>query len=69
MTKWVTVRYDLCLPASCDPKAGACRAASACTHRVLIQEGPFDAPLLLYRDLCVGCADCARACPLEAIRR
>ena len=62
------IDYDLCNPKVCDASHGVCAAAKACTHKVMIQEDPFDPPLTVFLSMCVSCGHCANACPLEAIR-
>jgi translation initiation factor RLI1 len=66
-SKWVNVDFEQCQPAICDPETGACPAAIACTHKILIQEDPGEEPMLISMKLCVGCADCVRVCPLNAL--
>ena len=66
MAKWVEVDFDKCVPGKCS-LSGASPAAGTCTHGLLEQEEPGDHPMLLFAKLCVGCGDCARACPLKAI--
>lgn len=68
MAKWAEVNYNKCEPKKCNPKNGVCAAALACTHDILEQEGPFEIPMHLSRDMCVGCNDCVLACSLYAIK-
>lgn len=65
--KWVNVDFAECKPEICDPEAGICRASTACTHNILLQEDPYDEPMVVSMKLCVGCADCVRTCPLKAL--
>ena len=67
MNKYAKIDFEKCRPEECDPERGICRAAAACTHKVLEQEDPFDPPMLLSMKLCVGCGDCVTVCPLAAI--
>lgn len=56
-------------PARCDPSScrdGLCLAAQACPNRILRQDGPREIPYQVA--MCRGCARCAVACPLKAIR-
>lgn len=66
-SKHVIVNYRVCEPDKCDPDQGLCKAAWVCPHDVLIQEEPGETPMLLSVRMCVGCGDCVRKCPLEAI--
>jgi translation initiation factor RLI1 len=66
-SKWVNVDFERCHPATCDPDAGTCPAAIACTHKILLQEDPGEEPMLISMKLCVGCGDCVRACSLNAL--
>lgn len=68
MNKWVEVDYERCDPHKCDPENGKCSASCICKHEILEQEGPFEIPMQLSRDQCVGCGDCIKACPLRAIQ-
>jgi ATP-binding cassette subfamily E protein 1 len=68
MNKWVEVDYDRCDPKKCDPEKGKCPASLTCKHDILDQEEPFEAPMQLSRDQCVGCEDCIKSCPLKAIK-
>jgi translation initiation factor RLI1 len=60
------VDYSKCLPESCD--SGECAAALACEHGALIQESPYEEPEINSAKWCDGCAHCAQACLLKAIR-
>ena len=60
--------HGRCDPKTCDARSGVCAAARACTHQIMIQEDPFDPPLTVFLGMCVSCGDCAKACPLQAIR-
>jgi translation initiation factor RLI1 len=65
--RFAMIDYESCHPERCDK--GVCAALSACSHpdEILVQEAPGDYPYVM-QDLCLGCGDCSRACPLEAIR-
>jgi ATP-binding cassette subfamily E protein 1 len=64
---FATIDYDTCRPAQCDPDAGRCAAAAACTHKVIKQiDGAFEPPMV-FQDMCMGCWDCIEACPLGAV--
>jgi ATP-binding cassette subfamily E protein 1 len=67
MQKWVEVNFFKCDPEKCDPKKGECAAAIVCEHEILEQDEPFETPMHAARDLCIGCLDCVKACPMEAI--
>jgi Fe-S-cluster-containing hydrogenase component 2 len=63
--KLPVVDYRKCDPHECDE--GTCAAVLACPRKLLCQEEAFEAPLA-GPSPCRGCEDCARACPLGAIR-
>ncbi|MEW5816894.1 MAG: 4Fe-4S binding protein [Spirochaetota bacterium] len=67
MGKWANIDFKKCDPSSCNGDEGKCIALQVCTHRLLIQEEPFEAPMLLSAKMCVGCGDCVKVCPLNAI--
>ena len=69
MPKWVIVNFDLCRPGECDPGCGRSPALKACRRKVLVQEDPFDPPVIVTRELCRGCQDCVKACPQAAIEK
>ena len=60
------IDYGKCRPQSCS--VDRCQALLACPRpdEILVQEVPGDYPYVM-QDLCRGCGDCARACPLEAV--
>lgn len=62
------VDYDKCKPNECAPDDGLCPAARACTHGIMIQEAAYEEPMVFPPNMCQGCGDCARACPLDAMR-
>ena len=66
-TKYAVINYQVCEPDKCDPHQGICKAAQVCPHNLLIQEEPWDPPMLYSTRMCVGCGDCVRECPLNAI--
>jgi len=59
------IDYRRCDPSLCE--RGICRAVLACPNHVLRQEAPFEMPDP-YPSMCVGCAVCAQACPMGAVR-
>lgn len=63
--KVAMVVYDRCRPAECNQ--GSCKAASACTRKLLKQESAYEPPMS-HPSLCKACGDCVRACPSQAIR-
>lgn len=65
--KYAAVDFNKCLPEECEPVRGECHATASCARRLLEQEDAFDSPMLTSVALCVGCGDCAKVCPLNAI--
>ena len=59
------INYEKCHPEQCE--SGICAAALACARKLLKQEASNEMPVM-DPFLCLGCGDCLRACPLEAIR-
>ena len=59
------IDYEKCHPERCDK--GICIAKLECELKVLKQEEPYEMPYTL-QDMCKGCAKCALACSLKAIR-
>lgn len=64
-SKMALVDFPKCRPEKCGD--GVCIAAQACLRRLLEQEQPGEIPMT-DPFICQGCADCARAYPLKAIR-
>jgi len=63
--KMALIDFASCHPEQCD--SGVCAAVAACPHKLLIQEAAYEIPMT-NAAICQGCGDCARACPLKAIR-
>ncbi|MFC2018713.1 4Fe-4S binding protein [Chloroflexota bacterium] len=63
--KMALVDYNKCHPEECED--GICAAALACPRKLLQQEAAGQIPMP-DPALCKGCGDCARACPLQAIK-
>jgi translation initiation factor RLI1 len=63
--KMALVDFPKCHPEKCGD--GICLAAQACPRKLLKQEKPGEIPMT-DPAICKGCGDCARACPLKAIR-
>ena len=62
------VDYKICNLNECNPDGGICVAAKACSKGIMEQiDGTFEAPIV-DQDMCLGCADCVEACPLDAIQ-
>ncbi|MCK4242081.1 MAG: hypothetical protein KAX23_00885 [Dehalococcoidia bacterium] len=64
--KVAAVVYEKCHPDNCDH--GVCLAALACEYENLIQLRPYEEPEVNPAKWCHGCAECAKACPLKAIK-
>jgi translation initiation factor RLI1 len=58
--------YQRCHPERCDH--GVCLAVLECEYGSLVQESPYESPEINPSKWCHGCAKCAQACPLKAIR-
>jgi translation initiation factor RLI1 len=67
VNKYVTIDFEKCDPMVCDPQNGLCHAALACKRKLLVQEEPWESPMLLSIKMCVGCGTCVPACPLAAV--
>jgi ATP-binding cassette subfamily E protein 1 len=66
---FAVIDYASCNPNECDPDSGKCSAVSACSYKVIKQiDDAFEEPII-FQDLCMGCCECATACPLGAIYR
>ncbi len=63
--KLALVDYSRCDPEKCG--GGVCAAVLACPRKLLDQEAPYEAPMADALP-CRGCGDCARTCPLKAIK-
>ncbi len=68
MQKWIEVDYHLCNPKGCDPTEGLCIASQICKYDILEQEEPYEVPMHFSREQCMGCGDCAKTCPLQALK-
>lgn len=68
MEKIAIIDMDICDPRKCAPEGGVCVALKGCKHKLLIQEEPFDPPMHLYAEKCMGCSGCEKECPLKAIK-
>ncbi len=67
MKKYCVIDFDKCSPEAHDVAHGLCDAAKVCTRKLIEQEDPFDAPVLMSKTMCTGCGKCASACPLHAV--
>ncbi len=67
MRKYAIIDFSLCRPEECNGGKGLCPAVPSCKHKLLEQEDSGDAPVLFSTTMCVGCGDCAVACPFGAI--
>jgi ATP-binding cassette subfamily E protein 1 len=68
MKKYAVIDLELCDPKKCNPDKGICMAIKPCKHNIIVQEEPFEPPQIISQSMCVGCADCAGACPFKAIK-
>ena len=62
--KMAMIDFNKCCPHECE---GGCKAAEACERKLLVQETVYEIPMTNPL-LCRGCADCVRACPVNAIQ-
>lgn len=67
MNKSAHVDFNVCNPDTCDKVQGICEAALVCSHKLLLQEEPSEAPFVISQKLCSGCGKCVLNCPLGAI--
>ena len=63
--KMAMIDFNKCCPHECE--GGVCKAAEACERKLLVQETVYEIPMT-NPFLCRGCADCVRACPVNAIQ-
>ncbi|MEW5871808.1 MAG: 4Fe-4S binding protein [Chloroflexota bacterium] len=63
--KCIAVDYQRCAPERCE--AGICRAVLLCEKKILYQEAPYEMPDT-RASMCLGCALCLKACPMDALR-
>ncbi len=63
--KMAMIDFNKCRPQECED--GVCKAAEACERKLLVQETAYEIPMT-NPFLCRGCADCVRACPVNAIQ-
>ena len=66
--RFAMIDYEKCSPEDCNPGPGVCLALKACKRDILQQEAAHETPMVVFMDMCQGCSDCVRACPLGAIR-
>jgi translation initiation factor RLI1 len=64
--KMAIVDFNKCKPDRCSDN-GLCPAVKACPRKLLKQDSPHEPPMM-NPAICRGCTDCARACPLKAIK-
>jgi translation initiation factor RLI1 len=62
--KIALLQFDKCEPRKCE--SGVCVAMLACKKKLIKQEKPGEIPMF-SPNACVGCGDCARACPKQAV--
>jgi len=68
MNKTAVVDLEKCDTKKCSGHdSGICRASEHCTHKLLVQEEPFNPPMMVFDKMCTGCGMCAKECPLKAI--
>jgi translation initiation factor RLI1 len=62
--KIALLQFDKCNPGKCE--GSVCAAMLACKKKLIRQEKPGEMPMFSPTS-CVGCGDCARACPEKAV--
>ena len=63
--KTALLDYTKCYPAECNGRV--CKAVEVCPSKLLKQEEPEFAPMTEPYS-CRACGDCAKACPMDAIK-
>ncbi|MFC1528376.1 4Fe-4S binding protein [Candidatus Latescibacterota bacterium] len=62
------IEFKKCKPETCNPGEGSCISMKACKKSIMTQEQVYDIPMVFPLGMCLGCGDCARECPLDAIQ-
>ncbi len=58
------IDYSKCHSERCN--TGTCPAVAECSHKIFIQDAPWEMPYTL-QDFCIGCGKCTIVCPFKAI--
>ncbi|MBT4483681.1 MAG: 4Fe-4S binding protein [Candidatus Latescibacteria bacterium] len=62
------IQFEKCNPETCNPKEGKCISIKACKKSIISQEMDYDIPMVFPIEICLGCGDCVKECPLGAIQ-